>query len=169
MFMWCVELNTWTAEQVEEYFDSIEALEAEFSHVTFIYTTGNTQYASGYGYNRRQRNEQIREYGKANGKGLFDFGDMDVWWYNLAIPGWEQNTDEFDGHTVHIEHPRYYGGELGHTTFESCEVKGRAMWRLVAVPSGRPCQRSWSEFPQSVQFVYENNLQPRECGPCATR
>jgi hypothetical protein len=136
MFMWCVELNTWTAEQVEEYFDSTEVLEAEFPHVTFIYTTGNAQYASASGYNRWLRNEQIRAYCITNDKVLFDFGDMDAWWYNPATPGWEQDTYEYDGHTVPIEHSQYYGDEWGHTTFESCEVKGRAMWWLATMLSG---------------------------------
>ena len=136
MFMWCIELNTWTAEQVEEYFDSTEALEAEFPHVTFIYATGNAQYSGAEGYNRWQRNEQIRAYCIANGKVLFDFADMDSWWYDPAIPGWEQNTYEYDGHTIPVEHEQYYGDEWGHTTFESCEVKGRAMWWLATMLSG---------------------------------
>ena len=136
MFMWCVELNYWTVEQVEEYFDSTEVLEAEFPHVTFIYTTGTAQYAGGGGYNRWLRNEQIRAYCIANEKVLFDFADMDVWWYNPATPGWEQNTYEYDGHTVPIQHSQYNGDECGHTTFESCEQKGKAMWWLATRLSG---------------------------------
>ena len=136
MFMWCVELNTWTVEQVEEYFDSMEVLEAEFPHVTFIYTTGNAQYQGGDGYNRWLRNEQIRAYCTASDKVLFDFADMDAWWYNPDTPGWEQGTYQYDGHAVPAQHSRYYGDEWGHTTYESCEVKGKAMWWTVAMLSG---------------------------------
>lgn len=136
MFMWCIELNTWTAEQVEGYLDSTAALEAEFPGVTFIYATGNAQFEGSAGYNRWQRNERIREWCITNGKVLFDFADMDVWWYNPATPGWEQNTYQYDGHTIPIEHSHYDADEWGHTTFESCEVKGRAMWWLATMLSG---------------------------------
>jgi len=132
MFMWCIELNTWTAQQVEAYFAAMELLEAEFPGVTFIYTTGNAQFMYGDGYNRWQRNEQIRAWCIANNKVLFDFADMDAWWYNPATPGWEQNTYQYDGHTVPVQHNHYYGDDWGHTTFESCEQKGKAMWWLTA-------------------------------------
>ena len=136
MFMWCVELSTWTAEQVQDYLDSTEVLEAEFPHVTFIYTTGNAQYQGGDGYNRWLRNEQIRAYCTASDKVLFDFADMDAWWYNPDTPGWEQGTYQYDGHAVPAQHSRYYGDEWGHTTYESCEVKGRAMWWMASMLSG---------------------------------
>jgi len=136
MFMWCIELNTWTAGQVEEYFDSMEVLETEFPEVTFIYTTGNAQFQGGDGYNRWLRNEQIREYCTASDKVLFDFADLDAWWFDPDTPGWEQGTYTYDGHVVPTQHSRYYGDEWGHTTFESCEVKGRATWWMVSMLSG---------------------------------
>jgi hypothetical protein len=136
MFMWCIELNTWTAQQVEAYFAAIELLEAEFPGVTFIYTTGNAQFMYGEGYNRWQRNEQIRAWCIANKKVLFDFADMDAWWYNPVTPGWEQNTYQYNGETVPVQHSHYYGDDWGHTTFESCEQKGNAMWWLTAVLIG---------------------------------
>jgi hypothetical protein len=136
MFMWCVELNTWTEAQVEEYFDSMEVLEAEFPHVTFVYATGNAQYQFGDGYNRWLRNEQIRAYCLANNKVLFDFADMDAWWYNPDTPGWEMRTYDYNGHAVPIEHRQYEGDEWGHTSLESCENKGKAMWQLTSILAG---------------------------------
>jgi hypothetical protein len=145
MFMWCIELNTWTESQVQGYLDSLEVLEAEFPHVTFIYATGNAQYEGGEGYNRYLRNEQIRAYCTANDKVLFDFGDMDAWWYDPATSEWQQNTYEYDGHTVPREHSQYHGDEWGHTTFESCEVKGRGAWWMAAMLSG------WHADPTDVR------------------
>lgn len=136
MFMWCTELNTWTAGQVGQYLDSTAALEAEFPGVTFIYATGNAQFEGAEGYNRWQRNEQIRAWCVANEKVLFDFADMDAWWYDPALPGWDHSTYEYEGQIVPVQHPRYLGDEWGHTTFESCEVKGRGMWWLATMLSG---------------------------------
>jgi hypothetical protein len=136
MFMWCDQLMTWSQAQVEEYFDSIESLEAEFPGVTFVYATGHAQGSGAIGYNRYLRNEQIRAYCEANDKVLFDFGDMDAWWYNPATQEWEQNTYIYGEVTVPIQHSTYDGDEWAHTTFESCEVKGRGMWWLATMLSG---------------------------------
>ena len=136
MFMWCIELNYASAEEVEVYFDSMGVLEAEFPLVTFIYATGNAQYVGAQGYNRWLRNEQIRAYCTANDKVLFDFGDMDAWWYNPSTPGWEQATYDYEGHTVPIEHSAYGGDVCGHTDLESCGQKGKAMWWLATMLTG---------------------------------
>lgn len=136
MFMWCDHLTYYTVEEVDDYLASMEALEAEFPGVTFIYATGHAQNAGSAGYNRYLRNEQIRAYCAANDKVLFDFADMDIWWFNPATSEWEQNSYQYDGHTVPIEHPHYEADEWGHTTFENCELKGNMMWWLVSVLSG---------------------------------
>jgi hypothetical protein len=136
MFMWCDQLTYYTADQVEEYFDSMEVLEAEFPHVTFVYATGHAQHAGSSGYNRWLRNEQIRARCADSGKVLFDFADMDARWFNPDTQEWEQNSYIYGEFRVPIQHPVYEGDEWGHTTFESCEVKGRAMWWLAAELSG---------------------------------
>ena len=41
-----------------------------------------------------------------------------------------------DGHEVPIQHHQYNGDEVGHTTIESCENKGRASWWMVAQLAG---------------------------------
>lgn len=105
-------------------------LEAANPGVTFIYMTSNAQGEWGEGYNRYLRNNQIRDYCNANDKVLFDFADIDCW-YNG-----EQATYEHEGHTVPVEHSQYSGDEAGHTTYESCEQKGKAFWWMMARLAG---------------------------------
>lgn len=134
MWSWCTQLNGYSLEQTQAYIDSIVKLEAEFPNVTFIYMTCNAQAEGGEGYNRHQNNELIRNHCKNNKKVLFDFADLDSWYYNGS--SWEQATYEYDGHTVPCEHDQFHGDEAAHTTYSSCEQKGRALWWMMAVLAG---------------------------------
>jgi len=35
-----------------------------------------------------------------------------------------------------VEHPHFHGDEAGHTTYESCEQKGKAVWWMTARIAG---------------------------------
>lgn len=133
---WCTQLNSYSEADVVGYLDSISTLEAEFPNVTFVYMTGNAQATGSGGYNRYLRNEQIRQYCRDHNKVLYDFADLDAWWYNSNTGQWEQNTYDYEGHTVPVENEHFNGSESGHTTYESCEQKGRAVWWLMARLSG---------------------------------
>ena len=122
-WMWCSQLDDYTAGQVQQYLQAISTLETEFPNIRFIYFTGNAQ---SHEANRRQRNDQIREYCRLNRKALFDFGDLDCWY------GGEPYAE--DG--IPMEHPRYHGDQAGHTTYASCENKARAFWWLMARLAG---------------------------------
>ena len=76
--------------------------------------------------NRYDRNEQIRAYCRQNNKILFDFADLDCWY----------NGEQYAVSGIPSEHPHYSGDEAGHTTYESCENKGRAFWWLMARIAG---------------------------------
>jgi hypothetical protein len=67
---------------------------------------------------------------------LFDFADLDSWWFNPVSEEWEHSTYDYDGSTVPVEHPQFNGSEAGHTTYESCEQKGRAVWWMMARLAG---------------------------------
>lgn len=145
---WCTQLNYYPAAELQLYFDSISVLEAEFPQVTFVYMTGNAQTGPGNhynqnlaeGYNRYLRNEQIRNFCTVNNKILFDFADIECWWYNPSTEEWEYSTYEYwngsDTITVPFEHPQYNLNQTGHTSYENAENKGKAVWWLMAALAG---------------------------------
>ena len=130
MWAWCCQQDWNSSDDTQRYLDSMATLEAANPGVTFIYMTGNAQANWGDGYNRYQRNNQIRDYCNANSKVLFDFADIDCW-YNG-----DQNTYQYSGTTVPVEHSHYSGDQAGHTTYESCEQKGKAFWWMMARLAG---------------------------------
>ena len=123
MWVWDSELDSYSQSQVQDYLDKISQLESEFPGVTFVYLTGNSQEMSA---NRTARNQQIRDYCRANDKVLFDFGDMDCWFNNIQYV--------VDG--IPMQHPRYSGNEAVFTTFENCDKKAIAFWWLLARLAG---------------------------------
>ena len=132
-FMWCIELEEYSAAQVDHYFSAMALLEADYPGVTFVYFTGNAQADGAAGNNRHLRNEQIRDYCAVNDKVLYDFADIDCW-YNG-----EMNSYEYQGETVPIEHTAYNGNywtECGHANEISRSMKAQAAWWLMARLNG---------------------------------
>jgi hypothetical protein len=136
MWSWCCQLTHYSETQVDAYLAAISTLETEYPDVVFVYMTCNAQATGSSGHNRWLRNEQIRQYCLNNDKVLFDFADLDAWWFNPTSEAWEHSTYEYDGDTVNVEHPEFNGNQSGHTTYESCEQKGRAVWWMLARLAG---------------------------------
>jgi len=138
---WCTQPNSYSAEDVQDYLDQMAAFEVQYPEVTFVYMTGNAQTGPGnhyntnlaQGYNRYLRNEQIRDWvnGSEN-RVLFDFADLDSWWLDPDTGLWEQATYTYNGVDVPYEHPHYNLNQAGHTSYENCENKGRAVWVMMA-------------------------------------
>ena len=147
-FCWCCQMNSYSEGTVGSYLQAMSNLENDNPDITFIYFTGNAQTGPenhynqnlAQGYNRYLRNEQIRNYCVANNKVLFDFADIDCWWYNESTEEWEQSTYEYwngsENVTVPYEHPHYNYNEAAHTSYENCENKGKAVWWMMARLSG---------------------------------
>jgi len=130
MWAWCCQLDYYSESEVQEYLSNMSMLESEYPGVTFVYFTGNAQMDGADGWNRFQRNQQIRQYCQDNNKVLFDFADMDCWYNGL------QHTANYNGNIYPLQHPQYDGDEYAHTTMESCELKGAATWWLFARLAG---------------------------------
>ncbi len=143
MWSWCGQAESYSAEQVQEYLDVLDSLQKACPGVVFVYMTGNAQQGGRKGYNRYLRNNQIRRWVREHSEKkriLFDFADLDSWWYNAATSTWEQSTYKyFNGKeylNIPIEHPRHHGHERAHTTLKSCRQKGKAAWWMFARLAG---------------------------------
>jgi hypothetical protein len=130
MWCWCTQLDWFSQEEVQNYLDAMSTLESEYPGVTFVYMTGNAQAEGAEGYNRHQRNAQIRAFCSSNDRYLFDFADIDCWY------GSDFHTYDHQGSAIPSEHPQYHGDQAGHTTFASCDRKGAALWWLLALIAG---------------------------------
>ena len=148
MFMWCVQLYSSNPEgmpneeYVEAYLENVSTLESEFPDVTFIYATSHAQYCIDteydiYGHLRYLADERIRQYCLENNKVLFDFADLDSWWFNPSSQEWEHTTCTTEGYTIPIQHSHYeYPHDCGHANNACCEQKGRALWWMLAKIAG---------------------------------
>jgi len=132
MWGWCTQLDYYSAAEVQQYLDAMSQLETEFPTRVFVYYTGNAQATGSEGYNRHQRNQQIRQYCQQHNKVLFDFADLDAWWYNQGAGSWEQATYSYSGQQIPVEHAQFHGDNGGHTNDASCIQKARAWWWLLA-------------------------------------
>lgn len=134
LWSWCCQLYDYSEAATQEYLDAMTLLETANPDVTFIYMTCNAQSDDSSGYNRWLRNEQIREYCLDNDKILFDFADLDCW-----SNGDHSTYDYVVGEEtlqIPVEHEDFNGDEAGHTTYTSCEQKGRAFWWMMAMIAG---------------------------------
>ena len=139
IFCWCSELNSASESYVQAYLDSMSKLESEFPSVTFVYMTGNAVATGAEGYNRHIRNEQIRQYCAANNKVLYDFADLDSWWFNPLTHAWERAAYLYSGTLVPMQHAQLVNPQCdicGHANRESCIQKGKAVWWLLASIAG---------------------------------
>lgn len=130
---WCSQVNYYSTNQMEAYLDTMSVFEAANPDVTFIYMTGNAQAEGATGYQRYLNNEMIRDWVRqSDSRVLFDFADLDSWWYNPATNAWEQETYEYNGLFIPTEHDQFTGNEAGHTTYMSTEQKGKAAWVMMS-------------------------------------
>jgi len=127
---WCTELSSYSSTDLQVYLDAIENYEMIFPNVTFVYSTGTAEGSGDEGYNRFQRNNEIRQYCIQNNKILFDFADLECW------SNGEMHYYTIYGDTVPLQHPDYHGDTHHHTNALNCLNKGKAVWYMMARMQG---------------------------------
>jgi hypothetical protein len=76
MWSWCGQLSSASEKSVNTYLQLMQALEADFPGITFIYMTGHLD-GTGENGTLAKNNKIIRDFCTGNGKVLFDFADIE--------------------------------------------------------------------------------------------
>lgn len=76
IWSWCGGVGDNTGAGIDAYLGAMNQLEQEYPEVVFVYMTGHLEGTGATG-NLHLRNEQIRDFCRANDKVLFDFADIE--------------------------------------------------------------------------------------------
>lgn len=144
IWSWCGELSWATPSDVDTYLSLMDSLEADYPDVAFVYMTGHLD-GTGVSGNLNQRNNQIRQFCRANNKVLYDFAD---------IESYDPDGNEYlsrgadDGCTYnggnwatawqdrHTEGMDWYQCDAAHTEPLNANRKAYAAWTLWARLAG---------------------------------
>jgi outer membrane murein-binding lipoprotein Lpp len=151
IWSWCGQVSSASAGDIDTYLNLMNSLEADYPGVRFIYMTGHLD-GTGLDGNLHQRNEQIREYCRANGKWLYDFADIETYNPDGAYFGDKSPDDacdyDTDGNgsrdgnwaaewqTAHSENVDWYSCSSAHSRPLNANLKAYAAWWLLARLAG---------------------------------
>lgn len=144
MFSWCGEMGTYTPQTVQRYLETLNAFEAEFPGMRFIYMTGHEMYRDRWtGGELLRNNEMVRKYVKVNKKVLFDFYDIDT--HDPDGKEYSNATDActwcaswckaHPGDCNDLDYPSTYP-DCAHSHPLNCRMKAKAFWWLMARLAG---------------------------------
>lgn len=139
MWSWCGQASWATEENIaNDYLANMDALEKEFPSVKFIYMTGHLD-GSGLEGNLNRRNEQIRDFCRANGKILFDFAGIESYDPdgNYYLDRGANDNCDYDGGNWALEWCQGNPGkcstcDCAHSQSLNCDRKARAFWWMMA-------------------------------------
>jgi len=144
MWSWCGQVSYASAAAITTYLTLMSGLEKDYPHVRFVYMTGHTD-GSGLAGNLHVRNQQIRNYCKANDKILYDFEDIESYDPDGAYFGDKNVTDSGaynggnwaiewqDSHTQGVD---WYACDSAHSQPLNANRKAYAAWWLWARLAG---------------------------------
>jgi hypothetical protein len=137
MWSWCGQQSSNDDATVQRYLDTLNALEAEYPKMRFIYMTGHTDGGSAV---LAHNNQMVRDFVTANNKVLFDFADLES--YDPAGTYYANASDSCTWcQSWCAAHPADCtglppDGSCAHTHSYLCKVKAQAFWWLLARLAG---------------------------------
>jgi hypothetical protein len=169
IWSWCGQVSSATEEDINTYLNLMTDLENDFPEVKFVYMTGHLDGGGEQG-NLHQRNEQIRDYCRGNGKILYDFADIESYDpdgnaylakrandncdYDSDGDGIRDKNWAIDWQNSHVEGVDWYSCSAAHSQALNGNLKAYAAWWLWS------CLAGW-EFTVDINHNYRQI--PRQC------
>ncbi len=145
VWSWCGGVSDNTNAGIDIYLDTMNQLEQDYPHITFVYMTGHLD-GTGESGNLHVMNNRIRSYCQTNNKVLFDFADIESYDPNgnYFLDGGADDECNYDGGNWAQEWCAANSSselctevsDCQHSHSLNCNLKARAFWWMLARIAG---------------------------------